>query len=174
MVRADVIDAMDQFADLTGRHYKLFQYEGAVDAERVIIIMGSGAEAVHETVDYLTGRGEKVGVLKVRLYRPFAPQSMLQALPASVRRVAVLDRTKEPGSDGEPLYKDIVTAMAQDSADGGGRFGSMPLVIGGRYGLSSKEFTPGMIVAVYEQLTRERPKNHFTIGIHDDLSHTSL
>ena len=165
---------MDQFARLTGRQYRLFEYEGAADAERVIIIMGSGAEAVHETVDYLIARGEKVGVLKVRLYRPFAPEILLQALPDTVRQVAVLDRTKEPGSDGEPLYKDVVTALAQDCAGGGGRFGQMPLVIGGRYGLSSKEFTPGMIVAVYEQLTTEQPKNHFTIGIHDDLSHTSL
>ncbi|RLA48617.1 MAG: pyruvate:ferredoxin (flavodoxin) oxidoreductase, partial [Gammaproteobacteria bacterium] len=164
---------MDQFAGLTGRQYQLFQYEGAADAQRVIIIMGSGAEAVHETVDYLNSLGQKVGVLKVRLYRPFAPQLMLQALPATIRRVAVLDRTKEPGSDGEPLYKDIVTALAQDSV-GGGHFGSMPLVIGGRYGLSSKEFTPGMIVAVYDQLSLEQPKNHFTIGIHDDLSYTSL
>ena len=166
--------SMNRFAGLTGRQYSLFQYEGAADAERVIIIMGSGAEAVHETVDYLNALGKKVGVLKVRLYRPFAPELMLQALPATIRRVAVLDRTKEPGSDGEPLYKDIVTALAQDSAGGAGRFGRMPRVIGGRYGLSSKEFTPGMIVAVYEQLTLEQPKNHFTIGIHDDLSHTSL
>ena len=166
--------SMDKFAGLTGRQYQLFQYEGADDAERVIIIMGSGAEAVHETVDYLNAQGEKVGVLKVRLYRPFSPELMLQALPATVRRVAVLDRTKEPGSDGEPLYKDIVTAMAQDFAGGAGRFGTMPLIIGGRYGLSSKEFTPGMIVAVYQQLTLDRPKNHFTIGINDDLSHTSL
>jgi pyruvate-ferredoxin/flavodoxin oxidoreductase len=171
---AIVQTTMDQFAGLTGRQYQLFQYEGAADAQRVIIIMGSGAEAVHETVDYLNSLGQKVGVLKVRLYRPFAPQLMLQALPATIRRVAVLDRTKEPGSDGEPLYKDIVTALAQDSAGGGGRFGAMPLVIGGRYGLSSKEFTPGMIVSVYDQLTLEQPKNHFTIGIVDDLSNTSL
>jgi pyruvate-ferredoxin/flavodoxin oxidoreductase len=165
---------MNRFAGLTGRQYHLFQYEGAADAQRVIIIMGSGAEAVHETVDYLTGAGDKVGVLKVRLYRPFAPELLLQALPESVRRIAVLDRTKEPGSDGEPLYKDVVTALAQDYAGGGGRFGDMPLVIGGRYGLSSKEFTPGMIVSVFQQLDAEQPKNHFTIGIHDDLSHTSL
>ena len=166
--------SMDQFEQLTGRQYRLFQYEGAADAERVIIIMGSAAEAVHETVDFLNASDARVGVLKVRLYRPFAPELMLQALPQTVRRVAVLDRTKEPGSDGEPLYKDVVTAMAQDSAGGSGRFGSMPLVIGGRYGLSSKEFTPAMITAVYDELSMERPKNHFTIGIHDDLSHTSL
>jgi pyruvate-ferredoxin/flavodoxin oxidoreductase len=166
--------AMDRFAELTGRQYRLFEYEGAADAERVIILMGSGAEAVHETVEYLNGQGEKVGVLKVRLYRPFAPGHLLAALPDSVRRIAVLDRTKEPGADGEPLYKDVVTALAQDLLAGGGRFGEMPMVIGGRYGLSSKEFTPGMIVAVYEQLAAQQPKNHFTIGIHDDLSHTSL
>ena len=166
--------AMDRFAELTGRQYRLFEYEGAADAERVIILMGSGAEAVHETVDYLTGRGEKVGVLKVRLYRPFAPERLLAALPETVRSIAVLDRTKEPGSDGEPLYKDVVTALAQQVMSGESRFGEMPRVIGGRYGLSSKEFTPGMIVAVYEQLAQEQLKNHFTIGIHDDLSHTSL
>jgi pyruvate-ferredoxin/flavodoxin oxidoreductase len=166
--------SMDQFAQLTGRQYSLFQYEGAADAQRVVIIMGSGAEAVHETVDFLNADNARVGVLKVRLYRPFAPEQMLEALPKTVRRVAVLDRTKEPGSDGEPLYKDVVTAIAQDSANGGGRFGSMPLVIGGRYGLSSKEFTPGMIAAVFDQLNLECPKNQFTIGIHDDLSYTSL
>ncbi|MEH6634050.1 MAG: pyruvate:ferredoxin (flavodoxin) oxidoreductase, partial [Halioglobus sp.] len=171
----DMVQAhMDRFAKLSGRQYRLFEYQGALDAERVIIIMGSGAEAVHETVDYLNSRGAKVGVLKVRLYRPFAPTAMLQALPASVRKIAVLDRTKEPGSDGEPLYKDVVVALAQDCVADGGRFGQMPRVIGGRYGLSSKEFTPGMILAVYDQLALEQPKNHFTIGIHDDLSHTSL
>ena len=169
-----VQDTMDRFAALTGRQYSLFEYVGAPDAERVIILMGSGAEAVHETVDYLNQQGEQVGVLKVRLYRPFAPQQMLAALPASVRKIAVLDRTKEPGSDGEPLYKDVITALAQDLMSGTSRFDDMPRVIGGRYGLSSKEFTPGMIAAVYEQLDQVQPKNHFTIGIHDDLSHTSL
>ncbi|MEH6588094.1 MAG: pyruvate:ferredoxin (flavodoxin) oxidoreductase [Halioglobus sp.] len=169
-----VQESMDQFKALTGRNYRLFEYEGAVDAERVIVIMGSGAEAVHETVDYLVDKGEKVGVLKVRLYRPFDATALLQALPVSVQRLSVLDRTKEPGSDGEPLYKDVVTAVAQDAFSDGGRFGAMPLVVGGRYGLSSKEFTPGMIKAVFDQLLREKPRNHFTIGIHDDLSHTSL
>jgi pyruvate-ferredoxin/flavodoxin oxidoreductase len=140
----------------------------------VIVLMGSGAEAAHETVDFLTGRGDKVGVLKVRLYRPFAPELLLAALPQSTRKIAVLDRTKEPGSDGEPLYKDVVTALAQDYCGGDGRFGSMPTIVGGRYGLSSKEFTPGMILAIFDQLSAEAPKNHFTIGIHDDLSHTSL
>ena len=166
--------AMDRFAALTGRNYRLFDYEGDPDAERVIILMGSGAEAVHETVDYLSGSGEKVGVLKVRLYRPFAADHFMAALPATVRRIAVLDRTKEPGADGEPLYKDVVTAIAQDAVSGASRFRQVPLVVGGRFGLSSKEFTPGMILAVYANLAQDRPKNQFTIGIHDDLSHTSL
>ncbi len=169
-----VQQCMDQFAELTGRHYAPFQYAGAPDAQRVIVIMGSGAEAVHETVNFLNASGEKVGVVKVRLYRPFDPQRLLLALPETTRQVAVLDRTKEPGSDGEPLYKDIVTALAQDCAHGAGRFSRMPLVIGGRYGLSSKEFTPGMVVAVFDELTRVQAKNHFTIGIHDDVTHTSL
>ena len=169
-----VQDCMDRFAELTGRHYSPFQYEGAPDAQRVIIIMGSGAEAVHETVNFLNASGAQVGVLKVRLFRPFDPQRLLLALPETTRQVAVLDRTKEPGADGEPLYKDIVTALAQDSAGGAGRFPHMPLVIGGRYGLSSKEFTPGMVAAVFQELSRARPKNHFTIGIHDDVTHTSL
>ncbi|PLW67384.1 pyruvate:ferredoxin (flavodoxin) oxidoreductase [Pseudohalioglobus lutimaris] len=166
--------AMDRFAELTGRQYRLFQYEGAEDAERVIILMGSGAEAVHETVDCLVEKGEKLGVLKVRLYRPFDAAALLQALPATTRRIAVLDRTKEPGADGEPLYKDVVTAIAQDVLSGEGRFAQMPVVVGGRYGLSSKEFTPGMIKAVFDQIGEPKPRNQFTIGIHDDLSHTSL
>lgn len=169
-----VRDAMDKFATLTGRQYKPFEYEGAKDAQRVIIIMGSGAEAVHETMDFLNQSGEGVGVLKVRLYRPFAPEMLLAALPVTTKSIAVLDRTKEPGADGEPLYKDVMTAIAQDYSAGERRFGNMPTVIGGRYGLSSKEFTPGMILAIYQELSKDRPKNHFTIGIHDDLSHTSL
>ncbi len=169
-----VQDIMDRFAQLTGRQYQLFQYEGAADAERVIILMGSGAEAVHETVEFLTAAGDKVGVLKVRLYRPFSAAALLDALPCTARRIAVLDRTKEPGADGEPLYKDVVTAIARDAMTGAARFKAMPLVVGGRYGLSSKEFTPGMIKAVFDHLQAEDPRNHFTIGIHDDLSHTSL
>jgi pyruvate-ferredoxin/flavodoxin oxidoreductase len=137
--------AMDRFAELTGRQYRLFEYVGAADAERVIVLMGSGAETVHETVDHLCAAGEKVGVLKVRLYRPFAPDALLAALPESVRSIAVLDRCKEPGADGEPLYKDVITALAQAAADG---VRGMPRVIGGRYGLGSKEFTPGMVAAV--------------------------
>jgi pyruvate-ferredoxin/flavodoxin oxidoreductase len=165
---------MDRFAQLTGRAYRLFDYHGAADAERVIVIMGSGAEAVHETLDFLNAQGERVGLLRVRLYRPFQAEALIAALPETVRTIAVLDRTKEPGADGEPLYKDVVTALAQQQMRGDGRFGRLPRVIGGRYGLSSKEFTPGMIKAVFDELARATPKNGFTIGIHDDISHTSL
>lgn len=165
--------AMDRFAGLTGRQYRLFEYVGAADAERVVVLMGSGAEAVEETLDYLNRQGEAVGLLKVRLFRPFSPQHLIAALPASVRNIAVLDRTKEPGADGEPLYKDVLAAVAQAFSQGE-KFVQMPRVVGGRYGLSSKEFTPGMVKAVYDELKSERPKNQFTIGIHDDVSHTSL
>jgi len=164
---------MDQFAELTGRAYHLFDYIGTADAETVIVLMGSGAETAEETVDYLNRQGEKTGVLKVRLFRPFDAAALLQALPATTRAIAVLDRTKEPGADGEPLYKDIVTALAQsDPADIG--FAQRPKVIGGRYGLSSKEFTPAMVKAVFDELSAARPKNHFTIGIHDDVTNSSL
>jgi len=166
-----VQDAMNRFGELTGRHYKLFDYVGAADAERVIVLMGSGAETVHETVEHLLARGEKVGVLKVRLYRPFSPSALLAALPTTVKAVAVLDRCKEPGADGEPLYKDVVTALAQAAADG---TGVMPKVIGGRYGLASKEFTPGMVKAVFDELAKPAPRREFTVGIHDDLTHLSL
>jgi pyruvate-ferredoxin/flavodoxin oxidoreductase len=166
--------AMDRFAKLTGREYHLFDYIGDPQAERVVILMGSGAEAVQETVDYLSRQGEKVGMLKVRLYRPFDADALLAALPVSTQSISVLDRTKEPGADGEPLYKDILSAIAQDYASGKGKFKNMPKVVGGRYGLSSKEFTPAMIKAVFDELKNDHPKNHFTIGINDDLSHTSL
>ncbi len=166
-----VQDAMDRFANLTGRRYRLFDYVGSPDAERVIVLMGSGAQTVHETVEHLCARGEKVGVLKVRLNRPFAAAALLAALPASARGVAVLDRTKEPGAGGEPLYKDVVTALAQASADGAR---TMPRVIGGRYGLASKEFTPGMVKAVFDELGRPTPRQEFTVGIHDDLTRHSL
>ncbi len=158
---------MDRFAELTGRRYGLFEYHGATDAERVIVLMGSGCEAVHETVDFLNSQNEKVGVLKVRLYRPLDAQTFVKMLPANVRRLAVLDRTKEPGAGGEPLYLDCVNALHEQ-----GR--SDVQVVGGRYGLSSKEFTPAMIKAVFEHLAQPSPKNHFTVGIEDDLSHTSL
>jgi len=165
---------MDKFAALTGRQYKLYEYFGAPDADRVIAIMGSGATAAEEVVEHLNARGEKLGLLKVRLYRPLVPEALLAALPATVTKIAVLDRTKEPGADGEPLYKDVVTAVAEAVATGASHFRAVPRVVGGRYGLSSKEFTPGMIKAVYDELAKAQPKNHFTIGIWDDLSHSSL
>ena len=158
---------MDRFAGLTGRPYRLFDYHGAPDAERVIVLMGSGCEAVHETVEHLVAQGEKVGVLKVRLYRPFDVKAFAQALPQTTRAIAVLDRTKEPGSAGEPLYLDCVNALHES-----GRLETR--VVGGRYGLSSKEFTPAMIRAVFDNLTKTQPRNHFTVGIRDDVSGTSL
>ena len=169
-----VQNAMDKFAAIVGRQYHLFEYVGAADAEHVIIIMGSGAEAVHETVDYLTAQGKKVGVLKVRLFRPFSVEHFLQALPKTVKSIAVLDRTKEPGSIGEPLYQDIVTALTEGFTAGKCPMAAFPKVIGGRYGLSSKEFTPAMVVRIFEELTKPTPQNHFTIGINDDVTHTSL
>ncbi len=171
---AIVQKAMDKFAELTGRQYGLFEYVGAPDAERVIVLMGSGASAAQETVEYLTAQGEKVGVVKVRLYRPFAMSAFLQALPPTVKAIAVLDRTKEPGATGEPLYQDVVTAVAEAMATGEAPFATFPRIIGGRYGLSSKEFTPGMIKAVFDELAQPKPKNNFTIGIIDDVTHTSL
>ena len=140
----------------------------------VIIIMGSGAEAVHETVDYLTAQGKKVGVLKVRLVRPFSIEHFLEALPKTVKSIAVLDRTKEPGSIGEPLYQDIITALTEGLTAGKCLLAAFPKVVGGRYGLSSKEFTPAMVVRIFEELTKATPQNHFTIGITDDVTHTSL
>jgi pyruvate-ferredoxin/flavodoxin oxidoreductase len=163
-----VQQAMDQFGELTGRHYHLFDYYGASDADRVIILMGSGCETAHETVDALLATGDKVGVLKVRLYRPWAADRLVAALPKTVKNIAVLDRTKEPGAGGEPLYLDVVTALNEAWE------GAMPKVVGGRYGLSSKEFTPAMVKAVFDNLAQPRPKNHFTVGILDDVSHTSL
>ncbi|MDD5242025.1 MAG: pyruvate:ferredoxin (flavodoxin) oxidoreductase [Sulfuricella sp.] len=166
--------AMDKFAKLTGRQYKLYEYVGAADADRVVILMGSGAEAVEEVVEHLNAHGEKVGVLKVRLYRPFAADEFIQAIPATAKRIAVLDRTKEPGADGEPLYKDVVTAIAESCGHSTCHFRATPRVVGGRYGLSSKEFTPGMIKGVFDELNKDQPKNHFTVGIFDDVTHTSL
>jgi pyruvate-ferredoxin/flavodoxin oxidoreductase len=163
-----VTDVMTQFAKLTGRSYSLFDYEGAPDAERVIIVMGSAAETVADTVAYMNARGENVGVLNVRLFRPFSAAAMVAALPASVRSIAVLDRTKEPGSAGEPLYQDVVTAF--DAAGNALK----PLVISGRYGLSSKEFTPGMVMSIFNELGKAEPKSRFTIGIDDDVTHLSL
>ena len=169
-----VQNAMDKFAQIVGRQYRLFQYEGAPDAEAVIIVMGSGAEAVHETVDYLTAQGKKVGMLKVHLMRPFSLEHFLQALPSTVKSIAVLDRTKEPGAIGEPLYQDIIIALTEGFTAGKAPMATFPKVIGGRYGLSSKEFTPAMVNRIYEELTKATPQNHFTIGINDDITHTSL
>ncbi|HSL48055.1 MAG TPA: pyruvate:ferredoxin (flavodoxin) oxidoreductase [Candidatus Deferrimicrobiaceae bacterium] len=169
-----VQSAMDRLAGLVGRRYRLFDYAGAPDARRVIVIMGSGAETAQETVEHLVGRGEKVGVLRVRLYRPFSAEHFLAALPATVRTLAVLDRTKEPGSVGEPLYLDVVATMSEAAARGRGPFSQAPRVIGGRYGLGSKEFTPAMVKGIFEEMAQARPRAHFTIGIQDDVTHTSL
>src|ERR1051325_10703045 len=195
---------MDKFVALTGRKYALYAYHGAPDAERVIVAMGSGCEAIHETVDALTARDEKVGVLKVRLFRPFEGKRLLAALPNSVKSIAVLDRTKEPGSAGEPLYLDVVAALnearqdgewpvAQASLPAGSRSIPAPsfetggkdaartrsqdgcaTIVGGRYGLSSKEFTPAMVKGVFDRLAQARPRNNFTIGITDDVLGLSL
>ncbi len=165
---------MDRFAELTGRHYHLFDYVGHPEAERVIVLMGSGAEAAHETVEYLVERGEKVGVLKVRLFRPFSIKHFIEALPKTVKTIAALDRTKEPGAAGEPLYLDVVNALNESYLDGTAHFDTLPKVVGGRYGLSSKEFTPAMVKGIFDELSKEKPKNHFTIGINDDVTHTNL
>jgi len=169
-----VQETMDQFAALCGRAYHLFDYHGHPEADRVLVLMGSGAETAHETVDWMLARGERVGIVKVRLYRPFSVPHFLAALPASVHSIAVLDRTKEPGSIGEPLYLDVVAALSEAQNGAGPRFASPPRVIGGRYGLSSKEFTPAMVHAVFEELRRPEPKRHFTVGIVDDVTHSSL
>ena len=165
---------MDQFAALTGRKYKLFEYEGAADAKHVIVIIGSGGETVAETAKALNAAGKNVGVLRVRLYRPFSIKHFVEALPASVKVLSVLDRTKEPGASGEPLYQDVVTAVTEAVAEGIAPFEHAPRIIGGRYGLSSKEFTPAMVKGIYDDMANAKPKNHFTIGINDDVSHTSL
>ncbi|AVZ31459.1 pyruvate:ferredoxin (flavodoxin) oxidoreductase [Nodularia spumigena] len=163
---------MDEFAEVTGRHYQIYEYHGASDAERVIILMGSGCETVHETVDYLNTQGEKVGVVKVRLYRPFDVDRFIAVLPNSVQAIAVLDRTKEPGSAGEPLYLDVVAAIHE--ANPKSKIQNLKSVIGGRYGLSSKEFTPAMVKSIFDHLAQTQPQNHFTVGINDDVTHTSL
>ncbi len=164
---AIVQEMMDKFAQVTGRQYHLFDYVGHPEAERVVVIMGSGGETAEATVKHLVAKGEKVGALRVRLYRPFSMEQFIKALPASVKEIAVLDRTKEPGALGEPLYLDIVNALVE------GKRESIK-VIGGRYGLSSKEFTPAMVKATLDELSKPEPKNHFTVGINDDVSHTSL
>jgi pyruvate-ferredoxin/flavodoxin oxidoreductase len=171
---AIVQKAMDKFARIVGRQYHLFDYVGAPDAERVMVIMGSGGESAQETVEYLNSKGENVGLLKVHLFRPFSGADMVKALPPSTRTIAVLDRTKEPGASGEPLYKDVVTAVAEAFSSGSLPFKSFPKIIGGRYGLSSKEFTPAMINGVYEEMKKENPKNGFSVGIDDDVTNNSI
>ena len=161
-----VADAMEQISTITGREYKPFVYYGAEDAERVVIAMGSVTETIKETIDYLLKQGKKVGLITVHLYRPFSVKHLLAAVPATVKRIAVLDRTKEPGANGEPLYLDVKEAFyGKENA---------PVIVGGRYGLASKDTTPAQIVAVYENLGLPEPKNHFTIGIVDDVTFTSL
>ncbi|WP_417224483.1 pyruvate:ferredoxin (flavodoxin) oxidoreductase [Amphritea sp.] len=169
-----VQQAMNRFAEVTGRQYQVYQYEGAPDAEAVIVLMGSGAETVAETVDYLNRHGGKTGVLKVRLFRPFDAERLLSALPASIKQIAVLDRTKEPGADGEPLYKDIATALMQSILSGKRSAEQLPKLLGGRFGLSSKEFTPAMVKGVFDELQRSNSINLFTVGINDDVTHSSI
>jgi pyruvate-ferredoxin/flavodoxin oxidoreductase len=166
---------MDKLASLVGRQYHLFDYVGAPDAERVVVMMGSGAEAMQETVEYLMRKGEKVGLIKVRLFRPWSTKHFVAALPKTVKAIAVLDRTKEPGSQGEPLYLDVRTGVGEAMADGSFQFdGAYPAIVGGRYGLGSNEFEAGMCKAVLDNLKAKSPRNHFTIGIHDDVTFTSL
>src|SRR5947209_1469635 len=163
---------MDRFARLAGRHYHLFDYVGAPDAERVIVVIGSGAETVQATVDHLIERGEKVGVVKVRLFRPFSVEHFLHVLPPTVQVIATLDRTKEPGSIGEPLNLDVTAAINEGWREHAGE--AFPRIIGGRYGLSSKEFTPAMVKGIFDEMCKAEPKRHFTVGIHDDVTSTSL
>jgi pyruvate-ferredoxin/flavodoxin oxidoreductase len=171
----DIVEkAMNRFKEVVGREYKLFQYVGVPDPDRVLIIMGSGAETAHETVEHLNAKGEKVGLVKVRLYRPWDPKRLLDAIPQTAKSIAVLDRTKEPGAAGEPLYKDVISAFAEEIAAGNGAKRDFPRIIGGRYGLSSKEFTPAMVKGVFDEMHREKPRNQFTVGIVDDVTNTNL
>jgi len=165
---------MDKFAKIAGRSYQVMEYFGAKDADRVVVAMCSGAETAEETAKFLMNKGEKVGVLTVRLYRPFSVEHFLKVLPATVKKIAVLDRTNEPGATGEPLFQDVVAAIAEGITNGTAPFKTAPVIIGGRYGLSSKEFTPGMAKAVFDELKKDTPKGHFTVGINDDLTHSSL
>lgn len=169
-----VSETMQRFGELTGRTYRPFEYVGHPEAERVLVVMGSGAETVEATIEHLTARGERVGAVKVRLFRPFGAAEFARSLPASTRSLGVLDRTKEPGAVGEPLYQDVVTALAEARLQGASDLASDARVIGGRYGLSSKEFTPGMVRAVLDEIGSDRPQNHFTVGIVDDVTHRSL
>ncbi|MBI5069937.1 MAG: pyruvate:ferredoxin (flavodoxin) oxidoreductase [Deltaproteobacteria bacterium] len=173
-VPAAVQESMDEFAKIAGRKYKLVEYVGHPEADRILVIMGSGAEVAHETVEHLVNKGEKIGLVKVRLYRPFPLGELMAALPRTTTSIAVLDRTKEPGALGEPLYQDVVTALREAQQAHIDRFHHEITVLGGRYGLSSKEFTPAMVKAVYDELSKQRPKRHFTVGINDDVTHLSL
>ena len=171
----DIVQAvMDEFATHTGREYHAFDYVGSPHAERVIVLMGSGCEAAHEAVENLVKKGEKIGIVKVRLYRPFDGKRFMEALPHTVKSIAVLDRTKEPGATGEPLFQDCISALYEGLGQGWGQISTLPRVVGGRYGLSSKEFTPAMVKAVFDNLSLPQPRNHFTVGINDDISGTSL
>jgi len=172
---ADIVqETMDKFASLVGRQYHLFDYIGASDAERVIVLMGSGAEAAHEAVEHLVADGEKIGLVKVRLFRPFAGEKLIAALPKTTKVVAVLDRTKEPGALGEPLYQDVLTAMMEHHGNSGNHFKQQPRIVGGRYGLSSKEFTSAMVKGVFDEMSKDKPKNHFSVGILDDVTNNSI
>lgn len=171
---AIVQQAMDKFAAVVGRQYHLFDYIGAPDAERVIVHMGSGAEAAAETIDYLVQKGEKIGAVIVRLYRPFSAAALLAAFPKTTKVIGVLDRTKEPGAAGEPLFMDVATAVTEATINGNSPFAVLPRIIGGRYGLSSREFTPAMIKSIFDEMCKEEPKRRFTVGINDDVSHTSI
>jgi pyruvate-ferredoxin/flavodoxin oxidoreductase len=175
MACPDIIEKQfEKFAQLTGRHYKMYEYYGAPDADRVVVIMASACDTAMETVDYLKKNGEKVGVLKVRVYRPFDNKRFLEALPKTVKKISVLDRTKEPGAPGEPLYMDVVHSFVESKDNDWGYFDESPRVVGGRYGLSSKEFTPAMVKGVFDDLKNDKPKNHYTVGIVDDVTNTSL
>lgn len=165
---------MDKYAKLTGRQYKIMDYYGAPDAEKVVVIMASGSQTVRETIKVLNEQGDKTGVVVVRLYRPFDIKRFVEALPATTKKIAVLDRTKEPGAPADPLHLDVVNALVEGIAAGYGELKNIPKIVGGRYGLSSKEFTPAMVKAVYDNLSQESPKNHFTIGINDDVNFSSL
>ncbi|MEN6579017.1 MAG: 2-oxoacid:acceptor oxidoreductase family protein, partial [Anaerolineaceae bacterium] len=169
-----VEEEMNRFGALTGRQYKIMDYVGAPDAERVIVLMGSGAETAGETAKFLSKQGEKVGVVVVHLYRPFSIKHLMAALPATVKKIAVLDRTKESGALGEPLYVDIANGVQVAMDEGIAQFTTAPVVIGGRYGLSSKDFTPAMVKGVFDELKKEHPKHQFTVGIIDDVTHLSL
>ncbi len=171
---AIVQEAMDKFASLTGRAYHLFDYYGPEDAEVVAVAMCSGIETLEETAKYLNAKGEKIGIISVRLYRPFSAEDLVKALPATVKKIVVLDRTKEPGSAGEPLYLDVVTAISEALADGTAPFTAMPKIVGGRYGMGSKDFTPAMAIGIFEEMKKDRPLNHFAVGINDDVLGKSI